>query len=388
MESLLHDPSTYSTYPKEWHSLLQHLALSHSLIVLLLRNLPASAFSHSTLPFEDETGPSVQSLPFSTSLASLSSNYLPRSRMGSTAGSDAGSVAPTSKMPRHERLVEIVMPEPLAGQQTEETVVTTLQATPVGHRHLSRRSVGSISSVTSMAFGRKRSSSTATGSNIRANMSAKMTGPAAQYAAPILSGKAALPPVSYPNAKRYGFTRHGDPHSTLASARTSSDSARPGSVFSIQSGPSTAPNFRERMPSVVDRLSQSSSLPTGLPLPPSVGSNQRASFASSDAGWSSRRSEYGNGSPVQGRWGSPYLPRRDLLTPPMLKIEPAFERPPPYVPGQAPILRIFVPLGDRLQRWPSAEGAQLAIKEFDKCGATRRLKLGDLVVRPNPVLHI
>ena len=51
------------------------------------------------------------------------------------------------------------------------------------------------------------------------------------------------------------------------------------------------------------------------------------------------------------------------------------------MPGRAPILRVFVPLGDRLSRWPSAEGAQLAIRELDKCGATKRLKLGDLVVR-------
>jgi hypothetical protein len=62
------------------------------------------------------------------------------------------------------------------------------------------------------------------------------------------------------------------------------------------------------------------------------------------------------------------------------RIEPAFDQSLPYTPGRAPILRVFVPLSGKVRRWPSAEGALAAVRELDKCGATRRLRLGDIVV--------
>jgi len=392
VESLLHDPSTYSTYSQQWYNLLQHLSLSHTLIVLHLRNMPALAFPISApLPFEDENGTSAPQLPFSASGASLSSINLPRSRMSSTAGSDAGSTAPTNKMPRHERLMEISMPEPLAAQP-RENAASAMQHN--SSRKTGRRgSINSIASAASLSFGRKRSNSTATGTEIRADMVMNVTGPAAQWAAPTMSGKAALPPVSYPNAKRYGFTRHGDPLSVSGRTRTSSESGRPGSIFSIQSSSSISPHqrlgssFGGRLSFIVDRQAPPvPGLPVGMTSPSPIAGKHRASVSGSDAGRSTRLSEYGGSSPVPGRRGSPYQSRRDLLTLTM-KVEPAFENPPPYIPGRAPILRVFVPLSERLRQWPSAEGAKLAIKELDKCGATRRLKLGDLVVIASHMLQ-
>ncbi len=385
VESLLHDPATYSTYPIKWHTLLQHLSLSHTLIVLHLRNLPASCFSNSApLPFDDDLLSSAPQLPFSASLASMSSSNLPRSRMSSAAGSDAGSIAPASTMPRQERLVEISMPEPLAAQSMEEVIHGSPQTNTSGNQSLRRGSIGSIASAASLSFARKRSSSNATGANIRADMATSVTGPAAQHAAPMMSGKASLPPVSYPNPKRYGFTRHGDANV----AKRSSESRRPGSVFSIQSSPAmshhgrAASSYGGRLSLGIDRNGfPVPTLPSGLSISSPTAGNHRASFASREAAKSSRRSDFGGSSPLQPRWASPYTSRRDLATPPS-RVEPAFERPPPYVSGRAPILRVFVPLSEHQPTWPSAEGAKLLVQQLDKCGATRRLKLGDLVVCP------
>ncbi|KAK8850632.1 hypothetical protein IAR55_004551 [Kwoniella newhampshirensis] len=377
VESLLHDPATYSTYPAQWHNLLQHLCLSHTLIVLHLRQLPATFFPNpSPLPFDDEFAINAPALPFSNSLNSLSSQ-LPRSRMGSAAGSDSGSLAPSTKMPRQERLVEIIMPEPLAAQTTEEPKPFTIDNKP-----RRRGSISSLASAASMTFGRRRSNSTSTEG--RASLS---TGVAA---APIPSGKAALPPVSYPSAKRYAFKRHGEP----TRSRTSSESGRPGSIFSVQSSPSLSQHHRmssaysSRGSFAVDRNAPPvPGFPNGLPIPPPIGGlGQRASFASSDAGRSSRRSDNGGNSPGG-------LIRRDANTPPPIRAEPAFDRPLPFVAGRVPILRVFVPLSDRVQRWPSAEGAAAAVRELEKCGALRRMKLGDLVVntairQPKTTEHI
>ncbi len=121
-------------------------------------------------------------------------------------------------------------------------------------------------------------------------------------------------------------------------------------------------------------------------MPPPIGGNgstgglrsHRASFAStSDAGRSSRRSEHGSHSPVYGRLGSGSPNLRNTLPP---RVEMAFEKPPPYTSGRAPILRVFVPLSEQMTRWPSAEGAFFAVRELEKCGALKRLRLGDLVV--------
>jgi hypothetical protein len=102
-----------------------------------------------------------------------------------------------------------------------------------------------------------------------------------------------------------------------------------------------------------------------LAAPPPIGVRPRSSFGSD----STRRSDVG--SPVPGR-RVPLVTRRP---------EPAFDKPMPYIPGRAPVLRVFVPLSEKVRRWPSAEGAQAAVEELEKCGALKRMRLGDLVVR-------
>lgn len=52
----------------------------------------------------------------------------------------------------------------------------------------------------------------------------------------------------------------------------------------------------------------------------------------------------------------------------------------PYSLEKAPLLRVFVPLTEIVQKWPSVEGAAAAVRELEKCGAMRKLKLGDLVI--------
>ena len=67
VESILHDPATYSTYPAQWFGLLQHLSLSHSLVVLHIRSLSLSTFPGSIPPpFEDDgpiSGPYAGPMP-------------------------------------------------------------------------------------------------------------------------------------------------------------------------------------------------------------------------------------------------------------------------------------------------------------------------------------
>lgn len=62
------------------------------------------------------------------------------------------------------------------------------------------------------------------------------------------------------------------------------------------------------------------------------------------------------------------------------QIEPAFDRPIPYVVGRAPILRVFVPLCPEVPSWPCAEGARRARRELERCGAWGKLRIGDIVV--------
>jgi len=323
VESLLHDPATYSTYPAQWHNLLRHLSLSHTLIVLHLRSLPPTSFPNlAPIPFEEEA-----------ISHSNSTNSFPRSRVGS----DAGSIM-SSQVPKKERLMEIVMPEPLASKPDLES---SAHGTPVERKVIRRSSISSIASAASFSLGRRRSNSTASASVV----------PSDVVATPMASGKADLPPVSYPSAKRYGFKRHGDPPSSMRQ-RTFSETSRPGSIRSMQSSTHSV------------ALSQwVSSNRQAQFMPPAVPSN-RASLTSARSGQS----------PVH-RYGAPL--RRDCPTP---KAEPAFDKPLPYVQGRVPILRVFVPLSEQVQRWPSAEGAAAAIAELDKCGATRRLRLGDLIV--------
>lgn len=188
------------------------------------------------------------------------------------------------------------MPSPLSS-----AVPAELAPEPSLHR---RGSMASMSSAASFSFPRKRANS-------------------------LMPSSASIkPPPAYPTPKRYGF-KSGDG----TKSRTSSESGRPGSVFSYQSSPSMRPSVQVRQKNLL-----------------------RASFASSDPGRLSPK-------PVQ--------PTR---------VEPIFDQPPPYTLGRAPVLRVFVPLSERVPRWPSAEGALWTVKELDKCGATKRLKLGDLVV--------
>ncbi|KAI9637125.1 uncharacterized protein MKK02DRAFT_45835 [Dioszegia hungarica] len=282
LEALLHNPATYHTYPPKWHSLLQHLCLSYTLVVLHLRNLPATCFPD--LPYDEELAEAPPPAAEPT-------------------------IAGLSRMARHERLVELVMPSPLSSTPPADMVPD-----PSLHR---RGSMASLSSAASFSFPRKRSNSL-----MPSNASIK-------------------PPPSYPQPKRYGF-KSGDGQRS----RTSSESGRPGSVFSYQSSPSIRPSVQHRQKNLL-----------------------RASFASSDHGRTP------SPKPVQ--------PTR---------VEPIFDQPPPYTLGRAPVLRVFVPLSERVPRWPSAEGAMWTVKELDKCGATKRLRLGDLVVntaiRPEGTGHI
>jgi hypothetical protein len=348
VESLLHDPATYSTYPVRWHNLLRHLSLSHTLVVLYLRALPSSCFpNHSLLPFEDDS--TGGSLPFSASSASLSSLGRPRSRVGSTMGSDAGSVT-ASKPPRRERVIEIVMPEPLAAQpQTEESPVLIKQ-----NSARRRGSISSLASAASFSFGRRRSNSLAT----EVRPPHRVSVPLAEPAASMAPGKAALPPVSYPSAKRYGFRNASD----VPIRRRTATESRAGSIYSFQTGPSVA-SYAPRMSHDMRTLG-TSDLP--LAIPPPIGVRPRSSFGSAD---SHRRSDIG--SPAPGRRLVAH------------RSEPAFDKPIPYIPGRAPVLRVFVPLSERVRRWPSAEGAAAAVEELEKCGALKRMRLGDLIVRGN-----
>ncbi|WVQ77011.1 hypothetical protein IAR50_006690 [Cryptococcus sp. DSM 104548] len=386
LESLLHDPASYSTYPEQWHSLLQHLSLSHTLIVLHLRSLPQELFPNPPpQPFDDDAGSianGMPNLPFSSSRGSLSIQGR-QSRVGSMVGLDAASDTP--RMPKAERIVEIIMPEPLAAQPKDDSPTSTpaskkfppLSNSSVAAAKLRRRgSVTSLTSTASMPFLRSKKSSAGSSAASIANM------PFHNPAEPMPpSGKASLPPVSYPTAKRYGFRSHGDP----TSRRTSQTDSRPSSIFSVQSsasmsqlsnfnrsGGASGPGFS------VDRHAPPvPGFPANLPFPPPIGGGvgKRGSFSSSsDLGRSSRRSDYGGNSPVDALNRQFYTP-----SPVVKRIEPAFDKPIPYILGRAPILRVFVPLSKIVQRWPSIEGAAATVKELEKCGAMKRLRLGDLV---------
>jgi hypothetical protein len=247
------------------------------------------------------------------------------------------------------------MPEPLAAQPQSSGSPLAVEHNPVRRRG----SISSLASAASFSFGRRRSNSLATDVRSHDRMSGLLS--AAEPAASMAPGKAALPPVSYPSAKRYGFRNASD---VPVRRRTATDS-RPGSVYSFQTGPSLA-SYAPRMSHTFEsrnHISTGSTYP--LAAPPPIGVRPRSSFGSD----STRRSDVG--SPVPGR-RVPLVTRRP---------EPAFDKPMPYIPGRAPVLRVFVPLSEQVRRWPSAEGAQAAVEELEKCGALKRMRLGDLVVR-------
>ncbi|KAL7422978.1 hypothetical protein Q5752_002276 [Cryptotrichosporon argae] len=394
VESLLHDPAVYSTYPPQYHNLLEHLSLSHTQIVLYLRSLPASAFPYTAQPFDDDL---ALPPPLSSSVGSLSAHLRLRSRFGSAAGSDTASIAtgtgPLGKMPRQERVIEIIMPEPLAPKSSDspEPVLPEWHASsPAALQKKGRRgSVGSMASTTSFAFGgRKRASSTA--SVMKLDMPPPITS-GAQVAAPMAaSGKAALPPVSFPSAKRYGFRRGADADAARARGRASMDSSRPGSIMSVQSSPSMhggsghgrASSSYSRYSFAVDHNAPPvPTLPPHLPVPPAIGGGgggHRASFASSQ----DTRSKTSSPGLTGRKYESPNQSTRDLTAAGLhnARPEPAFDRPPPFTLGRAPLLRVFVPTSKDVPTWPSAAGAAACLRQLDKVGAVKRLRMGDLVI--------
>lgn len=366
LESMLHDVATYSTYSPHWHNLLRHLSLSHTLIVLHLRTFPNAAFpTPAPLPFEEDLVSPSSPLQFSPSIASLSGmspSPFSRSRRGSLAGSEVASIV-GSRPPRSESLMEIVMPEPLA---PSTGIDTGFDQNVQGNEKLRRKSsISSLASAASLSFGRRRSNSASVAS---ARPASALSVSSATIALP--AGKAGLPPVSFPAAKRYGFKRHVE--SGSARSRTSSDSGRPLSIFTNGSSPSIANQSR------LSSTFHPRNAPPLPELPFGFGNgvprrDVRSSVSSSDHGRSSRRADYS-------------IMRSS-------RIEPAFDQPIPFVPGRAPLLRVFVPLSNHVRRWPSAEGAAAAMRELDKCGASRRLRLGDLVIntaiaRPRSTEHI
>lgn len=286
----------------------------------------------------------------------------PRSRVGSVAGSDAGSLAPSSKPPRRERVIEIVMPEPLAAHPQEVIVSQEIHSRPVRRRG----SISSLASAASFSFGRRRSNSNA----VDNRPASKATGIAAlaEPTASMAPGKGPPPPVSYPSAKRYGFK---GPNDGLPRSRSSSMTPRTGSIFSMQSSASVS-SYAPRKSQLFDvrpsHLAEGYSSP--LPVPPPFTVRPRSSFGSAD---SHRRSDREQNSPVPSRRAA--FPGQ--VAP---RCEPAFDRPMPYIPGRVPVLRVFVPLSDTVRRWPSAEGAMAAVEELSKCGALKRMQLGDLIV--------
>lgn len=267
------------------------------------------------------------------------------------------------------------MPEPLSATPQSASAITkpwdaASMNTSMGSRLRRRR--GSGSSVQSGApvgtFGRKRANSVSSMNTMA------LQAPPSHNAVPLPQGKAGLPPVSYPTAKRYEFTSYSG-HSSKHSIG-GGFSSRPGSIMSAQTS-----NAHSTMPSTMRGNAWGSRSTThissaqqslDLPVPPPIGggSGSRSSMNGSDS-HRSRNSERGSHSPIQRRWDSPTQGS---------KYEPAFDRPPPYMPGRAPILRVFVPVSERVPRWPSAEGAAASWRELEKCGASKRMRLGDLVV--------
>lgn len=247
------------------------------------------------------------------------------------------------------------MPEPLAAQQPKKMANIPTSTSSAIRR---RTSIASVTSVTSLSFGRRRSASVASFPGQMDDVAALPTNKP--------SKKGSLPPVSYPSAKRYSF---GRPSDAAYPSRASSESARPGSIYSLQSASSIASRAPPRSATRMSMRERGEAVATGL-TSPAVASDHRRSLGSVD-------SSFGRASPHHLR-----RPRQSAaLQPSSTSAEPAFDRPVPYIPHRAPVLRVFVPLSEKVLRWPSAEGALAAVEELEMCGALKRLRLGDLIVR-------
>ena len=362
MESLLHNAEAFSTYPSHFKPLLQHLCLSYSLVVLLLRTLPVDAFP-STPPFafEDEQTLASAGMPKSMSNLSLASAAHSRRNQGGGVGGSWELSSRPKHVPRAERPVELVMPEPLGAPKNDggdqiETILPAPTTTPAS-THRRRSSIGSASIISWTNKTRRGSAPSEAG--VRSPSSS------------ILDKK--FPPVSFPSAKRYVFKGYGDPVAPRQRTTSESGGSRPGSIFSVEE--SIAPS-RSRVP----KMAANKRSPSGHAgdmgswgrAGPGTGRNSPSAPSSSQLRFTSMASDrnLNSYSPEPSRWGA--------RTPE--PIEPAFEKPIPYVVGRAPILRVFVPLSREIPAWPCAEGAAQARRELERCGAWGKLRIGDVIV--------
>lgn len=360
MESLLHNAEAFSTYPVHFKPLLQHLCLSYSLVVLLLRTLPVEAFP-STPPFafEDEQTLASAGMPKSMSSLSLASAAHSRRNQGGGVG---GSWELTSKLqhvPRAERPVELVMPEPLGAPKNDggDQIETILPPASIAqtNSHRRRSSIGSASIISWTSKSRRGSA----------------PNEIADRSPTLAMGSKKFPPVSFPSAKRYVFKGYGDPIAPRQRTTSESGGSRPGSIFSVEE--SIAP--RSRGPKFNNKRSPSGhagDMSSWGRAGPGTGRNSPSGPSSSHLRFTSMTSDrnLNSYSPDPTRWGA--------KTPE--PIEAAFDKPIPYVVGRAPILRVFVPLSREIPAWPCAEGAAQARRELERCGAWGKLRIGDVIV--------
>ena len=365
VESMLHNAETFSTYPAHFQPLLQHLCLSYSLIVLMLRTLPVDAFpSTAPFPFEDEASLAYAGMPKSVSSLSLASAaHLKKGGLGSSW--ELSNNSRPKHTPRAERPVELVMPEPLGAPKNDSDAIETIAPqAPMPYMGHSRRrsSIGAASIISWTSRSRRGSAPTEGIPSFSPNMSSPRPG-----------GDKRFPPVSFPSAKRYVFKGYGDP--VAPRTRTTSESgSRPGSIFSVEESIAPRSKYGDRIPSASSSTRLNKRAPSAFNESswgrstngrnsPTINSNLRFTNTHGE------RSQQ-NRSPDHHRWGA--------KTPE--PIEPAFDKPLPYVVGRAPILRVFIPLSNEVPAWPCAEGAVRARKELERCGAWGKLRIGDIIV--------
>lgn len=312
-------------------------------------------------PFEDD--PSTGTLSHSVSSLSLSNG--PRSRTVSGPGSEHGGPARMPFVPKAERVVELVMPEPLSAIHPEESQELLSSPNPslgmTSRQQKRRSSIGSASFVSWTKERRGSQSSSSAASSAPARREGK---------------KATPPPVSFPSAKRYVFKGFGEPTFTHSRKRNSFDGGGPGSIFSVDdaaggggrslygdsSGGSTFPSrYGQNRPrpfgeQFTSKQSLSHHSPSTSSLARFAGSNYDDRTATS--------------SPTFGRY-RPSTPQQ---------VEPAFQKSVPYTVGRVPILRVFIPLSAEVPSWPCAEGARRVRHELERCGAWSKLRLGDVLI--------
>lgn len=322
VEGWKHDCSSYYTYDHRWHALLNHLCLSYSLVVLFLRSLPPGSLPQP--PEFEEDAKNAQS----------AGNLLWQSLPDPPVVSDGAAITDFSprRMPRRERISEVVLPQPLAVTSEElpkERAISVVQ--------LRRRS-------SNASFVSARSGST------RHSLDPVAT-----------SSEGGLPPVSFPAVKRYGFRKSHASHRSFSSI----SSGRPGSIASMsvhsQRGLSRGPPRSFQLPQGSSDSSQ-----TDGPIPPTLPDVNRLSVEGDIGGRFAQ--------PREADMRDGHVRHRRFANLPA--IEPAFDRPAPYVPGRAPILQVFVPPDGR---WPSVEATARCLRELERCGALQKMMLGDLI---------